>query len=56
MNKEFANRLWGVSFALWIMGLSGNYGELIRWGTVFIFIYFIIFGAERFEKPYKRII
>jgi len=56
-NKDFANRLWGISFCLWIViYLDTNYHILVRILSVMVFMYFIIYGADRFTGSYKKIL
>jgi hypothetical protein len=56
-NKDFGNRLSGISFCLLIVTyLNENYSILIRILSAIIFMYFITFGNNRFTEDYKKII
>lgn len=56
-NKDFGNRLYGISFTLWWI-VCGNF-ECTLWMrilTLSLFVYFITFGTSRFDKEYRKII
>ena len=56
-NKNFGNRLWGMSFVLWIV--STWWKEYPHWANFLaflVFLYFLWFGVERFDKEYRKIL
>ena len=62
MNKDFGNRLWGLSWGIYLV-LFINYffsGTPINilariLGNIILF-YFLIFGVSRFTPDYRKIL
>ena len=58
MNKDFGNRLWGFSWGLWLLIWSNS--DFYSGGAIImcasILVYFSVFGADRFDGKYKRIL
>jgi len=56
-NKDFGNRIWGASIALWmIICLNADYALWMRIISAICVIYFFWFGDSRFTEDYRKII
>lgn len=56
INKDFGNRLHGMSFVLWFVAVCTKmpvwYGIL----SAIVLTYFIFFGVKRFTEEYRKTI
>ena len=57
MNKDFGNRCWGLSIGLFFfVNPNASCHIYLRILSSLLFMYFIIYGAERFTPDYKKVI
>jgi hypothetical protein len=56
-NKDFGNRLWGLSFGIWaLISWDLQYNFWVRLLGAIVFAYFITFGVSRFTEEYRKIL